>query len=294
MHICDEFRIQSFIFQNKSFYVKRDELLDPLLSGNKYWKLHALMQMPKEHYKQLVSYGGTQSNAMLSIAALCHQKGWAFHYTCKPVADYLKQQVTGNLRKALDLGMVLHEVPHDDYHACVQQLRANTDADSLFVPQGGADPIAQMGIEKLAVEIKQWQDKQAIERLNIVTPSGTGTTAFYLAQALPKCHVLTTAVVGDKAYLISQMEMLGVLPKNLMILQGSKKYHFAKPYAELLDMYHDLLDAGITFDLIYGAVMWKVLLQHHSVMQDTVLYIHSGGVLGNVSMLDRYKNKGMF
>ncbi len=293
MQDFDENRIQPFILQNKSFYVKREELLDPLLSGNKYWKLYALIQMPKERYKKLVSYGGIQSNAMLSIAALCHQKGWAFHYTCKPVAEHLKQQPTGNLRKSLDLGMVLHEVWHDDYHACVQQLKENRDVDSLFVPQGGADPIAQIGIEQLAIEIKQWQKKQSIEQLNIVTPSGTGTTAFYLAQALPECQVLTTAVVGDTAYLMSQMEMLGALPKNLILLEGSKKYHFAKPYAELLEIYHDLLAAGITFDLIYGAVMWKVLLQHESVMQDTVLYIHSGGVLGNVSMLDRYKHKGM-
>ena len=198
MQFFDENRIEAFIFRNKSFYVKRDELLDPLLSGNKYWKLYALIQMPEQRYKKVVSYGGTQSNAMLSIATLCHQKGWVFHYICKPVPSYLKQQLSGNLSKALALGMVLHEVSHNDYDACVQKLRESTDTESLFVPQGGADPMAQIGIKQLAGEIKQWQQEQAIERLNIVTPSGTGTTAYYLAQALPECHILTTAVVGDK------------------------------------------------------------------------------------------------
>lgn len=293
MQNYDDFRIEPFILRNKSFYVKRDELLDPLLSGNKYWKLYALIQTPKERYKQLVSYGGTQSNAMLSMAALCHDKGWAFHYTSKPVPAYLKEQPSGNLSKALDLGMVLHEVGHDDYADCVQKLREDRDIESLLVPQGGADPMAQAGIEQLADEIKQWQQAQCIERLNVVTPSGTGTTAYYLAQALPACNILTTAVVGDKAYLREQMQMLGELPENLTILEGSKKYHFAKPYAELLDMYHDLLDAGIAFDLIYGSVMWKVLLECHNVMEVTVLYIHSGGLLGNASMLDRYKHQGM-
>jgi len=293
MQLCDEFRIEAFNFRNKSFYVKRDELLDPLLSGNKYWKLYALMQEPSERYNKIFSYGGTQSNAMLSIAALCHQKGWAFHYTCKPVASYLKQQPTGNLSKALDLGMILHEVSHDDYEVCVQRLREHEDAESLFVPQGGADPMAQLGMEQLASEIKQWQQAQHIERLNIVTPSGTGTTAYYLAHALPECDILTTAVVGDKVYLQAQMEMLGELPKNITILESDKKYHFAKLYPELLAMYHDLLDAGIAFDLIYGAVMWQVLLQQHNVMGVTVLYIHSGGLLGNASMLDRYRHRGM-
>ena len=293
MTTCDEFRIEAFNFRNKSFYVKRDELLDPLLSGNKYWKLYALMQMPKSRYTKVFSYGGTQSNAMLSIAALCHQKGWAFHYTCKPVPSYLKQQPTGNLSKALDLGMILHEVPHDDYDRCVQGLREQTDAKLLFIPQGGADAMAQLGVQKLANEIQQWQQAQHVERLNIAIPSGTGTTAYYLAQALPECRILTTAVVGDTAYLRTQMNMLGEIPKNILILEGTKKYHFAKPYSELLAMYDDLLDAGMAFDLIYGTVMWKVLLQHHNVMQVTVLYIHSGGLLGNATMLDRYKNKGM-
>jgi len=293
MEKYNQFRIEALNFRHKSFYVKRDELLDPLLSGNKYWKLYALMQVPSERYKKIFSYGGTQSNAMLSIAALCHQKGWEFHYTCKTVASYLKQQPSGNLSKALALGMVLHEVSDDDYEACVQRLREHTDAESLFVPQGGADPMAQLGMEQLASEIKQWQQAQHIERLNIVTPSGTGTTAYYLAQALPECDILTTAVVGDKAYLQTQMEMLGKLPKNITILEGEKKYHFAKLYPELLAIYHDLLDAGIAFDLIYGAVMWQVLLQHHNVMEVTVLYIHSGGLLGNASMLDRYRHRGM-
>lgn len=293
MSFFDENRIEAFNFRNKSFYVKRDELLDPLLSGNKYWKLYALIQTAKQRYKQVISYGGTQSNAMLSIAALCQQKDWEFHYTCKPVASYLKQQPSGNLSKALDLGMILHEVSHDDYEHCVQRLREQSDTESLFIPQGGADPMAQLGIQHLADEIKQWQQAERIEQLNIAIPSGTGTTAYYLAQALPECRILTTAVVGDKAYLRTQMEMLGEFPSNLSILEGAKKYHFAKPYAELLDMYHDLLDAGIAFDLIYATVMWKVLFQHQSVMQDTVLYIHSGGLQGNASMLDRYKHQGM-
>jgi len=294
MEKCNKNRIEPFILRNKSFYVKRDELLDPLLSGNKYWKLYALMQVPKQRYKQLVSYGGTQSNAMLSIAALCNKKGWAFHYTCKPVPSHLKQKPLANLSAALDLGMILHEVAHDDYDRCVQRLRESTDTESLFIPQGGADPVAQAGIDKLAGEIKKWQQEQHVERLYIVTPSGTGTTAYYLAQALPSCHILTTAVVGDKLYLRTQMEMLGELPENISILEGAKKYHFAKPYAELLTLYHELLDAGMVFDLIYGTVMWQVLLQHCDAIEGTILYVHSGGLMGNVSMLDRYKNKGMF
>ena len=291
MQKYDDFRIEPFVFQYKSFYVKRDELLKPLLSGNKYWKLYDLIHTPKERYRKLISYGGTQSNAMLSMAALCHQKGWEFHYTCKPVPRHLREQPMGNLKLALDMGMVLHEVAHDAYAQRVAYLREHREAGSLFVPQGGADAIARRGVAKLADEIRQWQQAKGFEKLTVVTPSGTGTTAFYLAQSLPDCAVLTTAVVGDQAYLQTQMKMLGKIPDNLVILQSEKKFHFAKPYPELLEIYRALLDAGLTFDLIYAPVMWRALCRQQ--IQGAVLYVHSGGLLGNASMLERYRHSGM-
>ncbi|MFQ5518858.1 MAG: pyridoxal-phosphate dependent enzyme, partial [Mariprofundus sp.] len=177
-------RVDRFTFRGRAYFVKRDDLLDPLLSGNKYRKLYSLIQTPAERYTKLISYGGTQSNAMLSIAALCHRKGWAFHYTSKPVAAHLKANPTGNLKMALKLGMQLHEVSHDKYEATINALQSQADDTTLFVPQGGADPIAEHGINILAQEISQWQQEHGIEELHLVTPSGTGTTAFYLAAAL--------------------------------------------------------------------------------------------------------------
>ncbi len=277
----------------REFFVKRDDLIDPLLSGNKARKLYRLMQAESGQYKAITSYGGTQSNAMLSIAALCHQKGWQFHYTSKPVPDYLRRNPTGNLKMALELGMQLHEVAHDEYNDAVLALKSIRDASTLFVPQGGADPIAQQGIEQLAEEIRQWRQANGIERLYVVTPSGTGTTACYLAIALADAEVLTTPAVGEKDYLLTQMRCLGEVPANLNILDNSKKHHFAKPYRELLATYQELISAGIEFDLIYGALMWHTLFQHIDRFEGTILYVHSGGLIGNETMLARYRHKRM-
>ena len=285
-------QIESFLFRGQQFFVKRDDLIDPMLSGNKYRKLYTLIQTPPEEYKTIISYGGTQSNAMLSIAALCHQKGWAFHYYSKPVPEHLKRQVSGNLKAALDLGMLLHEVPHEAYEETITKLKKTTDQSTLLIPQGGADPIAEQGIRVLAEEIKAWNAANK-EPLNIVTPSGTGTTAYYLAIALPEYNILTTPSVGSSAYLKTQMQLLGNLPHNLKILESEKTYHFAKPYPEFLNIYLELKDAGITFDLIYGAKMWLVLMQHLQHIQGTILYVHSGGLMGNSTMLERYQHKGL-
>lgn len=271
-----------FHFQGFDFHVKRDELIDPLLSGNKYRKLYTLLQTSPETYTTIISYGGTQSNAMLSIAALCQQKGWAFEYYCKPLPSHLKEQPTGNLQIALGLNMQLIET--EDYTQTINQLQSH--GKTLLIPQGGADPLAEQGIVILADEIKQWQAEQGIKDLHVVTPSGTGTTALYLAKHLPNCTVFTTASVSDNLYLTQQMQQLGNIPNNLILLDPSKKYRFAKPYPEFLKTYQSLKQAGIEFDLLYAPLMWQTLLQNN--IKGTVLYVHSGGLMGNTTMLERY------
>ncbi|PJA27935.1 MAG: hypothetical protein CO188_11305, partial [Zetaproteobacteria bacterium CG_4_9_14_3_um_filter_54_145] len=177
-----ESAVERITLRGREFHIKRDDLIDPLLSGNKYRKLYSLIHTPADQYRRIVSYGGTQSNAMLSIAALCRQKGWHFDYTAKTVASHLKLAPSGNLRVALALGMRLHEVAPEQYQAAVQLLQAESKPSTLLVPQGGADPLARAGIDILAREISQWQQRQQITGLHVVTPSGTGTTAYYLVR----------------------------------------------------------------------------------------------------------------
>ena len=229
---------------------------------------------------------------MLSIAALAQRKGWSFDYYAKPLPEHLKAAPTGNLKKALSLGMQLIEVPHDRYEATIQSLRTGDHSDVCLIPQGGADPMAQEGVMSAAEEIRLWQTEQGICDLTVVTPSGTGTTAYYLATALPDITVVTCAVVGDAVYLREQMDKLGEFPENLQIIEGTKKHHFAKPYRELYACYCELLDAGLEVDLLYGAKMWYEMLEKDA-MKGTVLYLHSGGLIGNETMLERYRYKGI-
>jgi len=60
----------------------------------------------------------------------------------------------------------------------------------------------------------------------------------------------------------------------------------------LSSSYQMLRSAGIEFDLIYGALMWRTLLQHMDRFEGTVLYVHSGGLIGNETMLARYRYQG--
>ena len=283
--------ISKITLEGRAFFVKRDDLIDPHLAGNKYRKLYTLLQTPSSTYDTIVSYGGTQSNAMLAIAAMAQKKEWNFTYYTKQLSQTQRKQLSGNFAHALALGMRHIELEDALYRDYIASLRLTADSRTFVVDQGGAISEAKVGLEVLAQEIKRQKKSGAIESdiYSLATPSGTGTTALFLALALPEYKVYTTPCIGDVAYLKEQMSALAELPQNLIILPPKKKYHFAKPYKEFLEIYKKLLKSGVEFDLLYAPAMFEALLEQTN---EKILYIHSGGVSGNESMLARYSQKG--
>ncbi len=278
--------ISKIDLDGRSFYVKRDDLIDKYLAGNKYRKLYTLLQTPSDSLNKIISYGGTQSNAMLAIAAMCKSKGWEFIYYSKPISKLQREENLGNYFHSLELEMQHVEIEHELYRDFIASLRVNLDDRTFLIDQGGAVEQAREGLRVLAEEIRASE----LDVKSLATPSGTGTTALFLALALPEYKIYTTPCVGDVVYLKEQMSALHTIPNNLVILEPEKKYHFAKPYLEFLEIQKKLLDAGIEFDLLYAPGMWKALLEQ---MNEEIMYIHSGGVTGNESMLARYKQKGL-
>lgn len=277
--------ISKINLDGRDFYVKRDDLIDPFLAGNKYRKLYTLLKTPKNKFNKIISYGGTQSNAMLAIAAMCKSKEWEFVYYSKPIPKAIKEQEFGNLYESKKLGMWHVEIEHELYRDFIASLSITLDEKTFLIEQGGAVNQAKEGLEVLASEIR----KQSPKTKSLATPSGTGTTALYLALSLPEYKVYTVPCVGDSDYLKEQMSALEIIPDNLIILEPSKKYHFAKPYKEFLAIYNKLMACGVEFDLLYSPSMWESLLCQ---TKEEILYIHSGGVSGNKSMLQRYTKKG--
>jgi len=277
--------ISSITLDTREYLIKRDDLIDPYLAGNKYRKLYTLVHTPKQRYKKIISYGGTQSNAMLAIASLAQKKGWMFEYYTKPLSQTQKEQTIGNYANSIKMGMKHIEIEFDRYRDIILSLHFSLDDSCVLIDQGGADKIALEGLDVLADEIRE----SNVEFDAIATPSGTGTTALFLARALPEMRVYTTPSIGDVEYLKTQMSALWEIPKNLTILQPSKKYHFAKPKEELFTIYKKLLNAGVEFDLLYAPLMFKTLQEQ---TDEKILYIHSGGISGNETMLKRYAKLG--
>ena len=227
---------------------------------------------------------------MLSIAALAAKKGVLFDYYVRYIPPHALENRSGNLALAKTLGMRLHVQAAPSDEALGRVLAEKFQPTTLFIPQGAATHLASMGIEQLACEIMLWKKEHRISNLAVATPSGTGTTALWLQKALDKeATVFTTPVVSDSNYLRKQWQRLDDKAPVPTILETTMRYGFGKPHADLLQIYKEVLQSGLEMDLVYAPVMLQALSVHRAKWEDkTLLYVHSGGVLGNPTQLARY------
>jgi 1-aminocyclopropane-1-carboxylate deaminase len=275
--------IEQITFNNRKYFVKRDDLLHKDFSGNKARKFFYFLKNDFPNIKKIVSFGSAQSNAMYSLSVLCKLKDLKFDYYVDHIASFLKENPSGNYKYALDNGMNIKE----------QEIPTIFNDDVLFISEGGAIKEACFGIEILAKEIIFWAKENKIDNLKVFLPSGTGTTALYLQKYLP-FEVLTCACVGDEDYLEKQFNMLEK-SNHPTIIRRQKKYHFGKLYKEFYEIHNELLkQTNIEFDFLYDCLGWICYEKYlNKINNDTFesLYIHQGGILGNISMNERYKHK---
>jgi 1-aminocyclopropane-1-carboxylate deaminase len=303
-------------------------------------KMFYFVKQPDKFFANahLLSFGGSQSNAMVALAQLANARRVPFTYFSRELR--LQEAVEGNLALARELGMQHVQLPSDAYHELVRtrnfdEILHGEDCPgpgtrSLDVPQGAAFPEAQDGVKLLADEINEyvhteWPDR----RFSVVLPSGTGTTALYLAQHLdPDIKLYTVPCVGDAAYLKQQLGQLvnedpTLQPESALmprVLVPKRKSRFGRLWWPLYDMYHEMLrETEIDFDLVYAAFTWHTLFSDEAVLDEVLgrsrarpaggsfeleasgggerelLYVHTGGTSGNKTMLARYarKNRGL-
>ncbi|MFQ6371780.1 pyridoxal-phosphate dependent enzyme [Shewanella sp. YIC-542] len=292
----------SFTFSGFHFYLKRDDLLHPQFSGNKARKFRYFLEHDFPGTQMLVGYGSAQANSLYSMAALAALKGWQLRFYVDHLPQWLQAAPAGNYQAALALGAEVIALPAQLRQGLgmgeyLQQQILPCLPGALFIPEGGRCQQAEYGVRQLAQEIGQWATGSGIKGLKVFLPSGTGTTALYLAtyfyEQQADIEVLTCAVVGGDDYLQQQFAMLSQTAECYpTLLTPKKKYHFGKLYPEFYRIWQQLCHTGIAFELLYDPLGWLLLLDYKKRHpQQPVLYLHQGGLLGNASMLPRYRRK---
>ncbi len=278
--------ITKVTIDNFPILIKRDDLLNKDFSGNKARKFYYFFKNDFPHINTIISYGSNQSNAMYSLSVLAKLKGWNFIYYTYHISSQLQKYPNGNYKEALANGMQLIVDENFDLTKLILQ------KDQLFIDEGGAIQEAAYGIKILADELKQYVQQNNIKKLEVFLPSGTGTTALFLQKYLDH-KVITTPCVGDKEYLKKQFY---ILEHNIQyhptILKPEKKFHFGKLYKQNYKIWQNIKkNTNIEFDLLYDPIGWQVFLKYlkyNYKPTTTYIYIHQGGLLGNVTMQERY------
>lgn len=276
-------KIEQICIDGFKFWLLRDDLLG-VINGNKARKLHYYLNADLSKFKKIVSYGSSQSNAMYSLSVFARLKGLDFEFVVDHISENLRQNPCGNFKFSLENGMKIYENKNRRQFAL-----SLCDESAIFIEEGVAQSEAEFGFAVQGEFIDRFATTQEKE-FDIFLPSGTGASACYLAKHT-KFSVFTTSCVGDTAYLKEQILALGKTSK-VQILPPPRKFHFAKPYAELYEIWEKAhAQTGIEFDLIYDPVGLLTLLENREKFANEVLYIHQGGLLGNISQLQRYKYK---
>ncbi len=288
--------MQSITVAGKQVYLKRDDLLNQHFSGNKARKLGYFLDNEFPDIKKIVGHGSPQANSLYSLAGLAMLKNWQLDFYVERIPQWLKENPIGNYGESLKLGANIIEVGdlETNLDAYMRKKATELEEGSVFVPEGGRCELAKHGIAQLAKEIEEFCQKQKLTNPIIMLPSGTGTTALFLQTLLPH-KVITCACVGGEDYLKKQFaeleENLNLWPE---ILPTPKKYHFGKLYPEFYSIWQQLKqETGIEFELLYDPLGWLTLLEYleKTSQKSEVIYIHQGGLVGNLSMLPRYQRK---
>lgn len=267
----------------------RLDLLHPVISGNKWFKLRLNLAHAADHgFRTIVTFGGGYSNHLIATAAAARMFGLPSVGIVRGRHDVL----TPTLQACKAEGMELIFVSHEDYKnkeqpGWVAGLVAHFD-ELFIIPEGGANEWGRAGAALIARYITD-------SYTHIALSVGTGTTMIGLRSKLAdKQHMLGFAPMKQGAYLTDYISDHLPFEKNGN-WQLFDQWHmggFGKCSDELITFMNDFYKENkIPLDVVYTSKMMygisQMLDQHHFSTCDKVLCIHTGGLQGNASVQGR-------
>lgn len=261
-------------------WIKRDDLIDPFISGNKWRKLKFILQdVAKQKKSHLVTFGGAYSNHLLATAAA------AAKHQFKATAFVRGEEVNNEmllLCKLFGMNLIfVHRAQYRDKQTLFEQYFGN-DSNTYFIDEGGASVEAVDGCIEIVQELP-------IKFDHIFCAAGTGTTAAGILKGIQqnglqtKLHVIP--VLKGGAFIRDE---IGHYIKDLTNLHLHTEYHFggyAKTTPALIQFIKNFVaKTGLLIDPIYtGKMMYAIddLLAQKVISNDAkILAIHTGGLFG--------------
>ncbi|WP_445721998.1 1-aminocyclopropane-1-carboxylate deaminase/D-cysteine desulfhydrase [Flavobacterium sp.] len=288
-------KIEISLPNNIQLYIKREDLLHPLISGNKFRKLKYNVQEAKDtKSKLLITFGGAYSNHILATAAAGKEYGFSTLGFIR--GDELKDKFLENptLSYAQDLGMNFEFISRELFSkkedvSFVSEIQEKYP-NSYIIPEGGTNQLAIKGCEEILNEEDETFDF-------VCCAVGTGGTISGIINSSCENQKIIgfSALKGD---FLSDVVCKFVTKKNWII---NSDYHFGgygKITDELVDHLNEFhsktnipLDPIYTGKMVYGIL--DLIKKQYFPKNSKILIIHTGGLQGGkgVNLVRKQKNK---
>lgn len=276
-----------------SVTIKREDLIHPVVSGNKFRKLkYNLLQAKTENKKTLLTFGGAFSNHIAAVAFAARENGFQSIGIIR--GDELRDKIAQNatLQFAQECGMQFEFVSREAYRlknesSFLEELKLKF-GDFYLIPEGGTNELAVKGCQEILTDEDREFDY-------ICCAAGTGgTISGIINSALPHQKVLGfPALKGD---FLQDEICIFVQNKNWKLIND---YHFGgygKVNEELIAFINDFynttqipLDPVYTGKMVFGVI--DMIQKNYFPAQSNILLIHTGGLQGIQGMNAKLKKK---
>jgi 1-aminocyclopropane-1-carboxylate deaminase len=269
-------------------FIKRDDLIHPIISGNKWRKLkYILKRALSENKNHLVTFGGAYSNHLLATAAAAAKFGF------KSTGIVRGEPVNNDTLFLCRLhGMELLFTDRESYRnkPLLFEKHFANNPDAFFIDEGGAGADGAKGCSELLDELTENYD-------HIFCACGTGTTAAGILNGIQNHHLTTllnaVPVFKNGGFIKEEIEELLTAQANFNI---HVDYHFGgygKTTGQLIEFIKQFVaSTGILIEPVYTGKMlyaiYDLATNNYFKPGDRILAIHSGGIWGLLGMKDRF------
>lgn len=276
-------------------YIKREDLLHPYVSGNKFRKLkYNLLESRKQGYGTILTFGGAYSNHI--SAASYAAKAFGLRSIGVIRGEELRDKISENptLRFAHANGMRFEFVSREDYRqkdsaSFIENLRLKF-GDFYLVPEGGTNELAIKGCEEILTEEDDFFDY-------ICCAVGTGGTISGIINST-KSHQKVLGFPALKGDFLGGEIKKFVQKENWELITD---YHFGgygKINEELISFInkfrgktHIPLDPVYTGKMCFG--VFDLIRRGYFEKDAHILLIHTGGLQGITGMNEKLKKQNL-
>ncbi len=279
----DELQDVLWTSRNIKLSMLRLDLIHPLVSGNKWFKIFQnIAEMKANGATHLLTFGGAYSNHLHATAFYCQ----AHQIPCIGIVrgDELNATSNATLQDCAQAGMELHFVSRNEYNLFEKGATAQAlllRQKTYLLPQGGDNEWGRMGAEKINEYITSAYS-------HIAVSVGTGTTLAGMMQARTKAtHFLGYASLYQSKDIHTQL--LSYAGQHKFDFFNTTKFGgFGFANAAVIQFIKDFqAKHGIVLDVVYTAKMmmqlYEALAQDFFPAGSHILCVHTGGVQGNRS-----------